>query len=51
MLDINQMLAERSAASGDGNSASYKPITSYEELKQIIKQGTIQVVVSLGGTA
>ena len=49
MLDINQMLAEKSAASGDGNTAQYKPVTTYEELKQIIKTGTIKVVVSLGG--
>jgi len=50
MLDINQILAEKSSASGEGNLGSYKPVTSYEELKQIIKSSTIQVVVSLGGS-
>lgn len=50
MLDINQMLAERSAAVGEGNMAQYKPVTSYEELKQIIKTGTIKVIVSLGAS-
>eukprot|EP00347_Sterkiella_histriomuscorum_P018424 403345562 len=48
MVDINQMLAERAAASGEGNSCVYQPVTSYDELKQIIKKGTIQMVVSLG---
>lgn len=41
MLDINQMLVEKAASSGDGNLASYSPVTTYEELKSIIKSGTI----------
>lgn len=50
MVDINTMLAERANASGEGNTCVYQPVTSYEELKQIIKKGTIQMVVSLGVT-
>ncbi|CDW89511.1 UNKNOWN [Stylonychia lemnae] len=43
ILDINNLLAEKSALSKDGQSIVYTPITTYEELKQIIKSSTIQI--------
>lgn len=33
MVDINQMLAEKAAAKGEGNTCVYQPVTTYEELK------------------
>lgn len=42
-------MAEKCALAGDGNTSVYQPVTTYRELKQIIKQGGVQVIVSLGG--
>ena len=33
ILDINTLLAEKSALSKDGKSIVFKPVTTYEELK------------------
>lgn len=41
MLDLNNLLAERSASIGDGNEATYIPVTTYEGLKQVLKEGGV----------